>query len=81
MLEVTDWHCISCLSETLPFIGIVDDIEYLEALNVKDHFEICWDDIYEKLFNPFTLSANEHDLLPLDNIDPDDNYYNDVYCQ
>ena len=66
---------MTCISEALPFNQIDDDIEYLQALSHKDHFEIYWDSIYEKLFNPFTFNEDDHFL---DDVDPDDNFYNDI---
>ena len=37
-----------------------------------------WDVIKNKIFNPFTCQDEQLDILPLDDIDPDDNYYNDI---
>ena len=65
-----------CISDALPFINIVDDDEYLKAFSAKDHFELNWDLLYDKLFNPMSVSENDLEL-PLDEIDPDLNFYND----
>ena len=80
ILNANEWYCMLCLSDALPFINIEDDIDYIEALNHKDHFEICWDIVDDKIFNPFTLTDDERGILQLDEIDPDENYYNDLMC-
>ena len=72
-----DWYCMMCMSAELPFLNIVDDDDFILALSTKDHFEIEWENSYDKIFNPITLNDNERDL-PLDDIDPDDNFYNDL---
>ena len=56
LMSSNEWYCFNCTCEALPFIHIDDDIEYIEALSTKDHFELYWDTMYEKCFNPFTLS-------------------------
>ena len=72
-----DWICFHCMSDVMPFLNIVDDYEFYDALFLKDHFEINWDNLYDRLFNPFTLSD---EMLgdPLSDIDPDQNFYQDV---
>ena len=65
-----------CMSTELPFLHIVDDDDFILALSTKDHFEIQWEKSYDNFFNPITLNDNVRDL-PLDYIDPDDNFYKD----
>ena len=72
-----DWYCFNCLCETLPFLNIVDDSEFIDALSLKDHFETNWDNLYDRLFNPFTLS-DEMPNDPLGDVDPDQNFYSDM---
>ena len=72
-----DWYCVNCLCETLPFLNIVDDLEFIDALSLKDHFETNWDNLYDRLFNPFTLS-DEMPNDPLGDVDPDQNFYSDM---
>ena len=69
-----------CISRAFPFNCIDDDCEYLQALSSKDHFELKWDTLYDKLFNPLSISDNDMEL-PLDDIDPDLNFYNDLVYQ
>ena len=72
-----DWYCFNCLGETLPFLNIVDDSEFIDALSLKDHFESNWDNLYDRLFNPFTLS-DEMPNDPLGDVDSDQNFYSDM---
>ena len=78
ILEKESWFCISCTSEIFPFNQINDNTDFFRALFQNDHFEICWESIYEKLFNPFTFREEEHNLFPSDDLDPDANFYNDI---
>ena len=71
------WYCISCLSSVLPFVHIQDESEFQDAICVKDSFELYWDTFSEKVFNPLTWKDKEIDL-PLDDLDPDTNFYNDI---
>ena len=72
-----DWYCFNCMSDIMPFINIVEDSEFYDALSLKDHFEINWDNLYDRLFNPFTLSDDMPDD-PMGDIDPDQNFYSDM---
>ena len=56
LLKIGDWYCFTCMSDALPFIHIIDEIEYKKTLSEKDHFEISWESYYDKIFNPFTLT-------------------------
>ena len=76
----SSWYCMQCISSALPFNSIDDDDEYIQALSSKDHFELNWDRLYEKLFNPLSIEDNELES-PLDDIDPDSNFYNDLVYQ
>lgn len=77
--DTNEWYCMICLYSELPFIHIEDDSHFLSAIYEEDHFDIQWDDINRKIFNPLSLRNNDQNL-PLDDIDPDDNFYNDVSC-
>ena len=78
ILESNDYHCMLCMVDSLPFIGICYDSDYLLAINEKDHFEIYWDQIHNGgVYNPLSLNEDEYDA-PFDHIDPDNNYYNDT---
>ena len=72
-----DWFCTKCICDNLPFVNILEDSDFYDALFLKDHFEISWDKLYDRLFNPFTLSDDmAHD--PLGDVDPDQNFYTDM---
>ena len=77
LISNSDWLCTKCISDTLPFVNILEDTDYYEALSLKDHFEVNWDRLSDRLFNPFTLS-NDMANDPLDDIDPDQNFYSDM---
>ena len=79
ILNSNDYHCMSCMIQSLPFVGICYDSDYLSVINEKDHFEIYWDQIQNGgVFNPLSLNEDESDA-PFDHIDPDNNYYNDIF--
>ena len=72
-----DWICPVCISDALPFIHIDDDLEFISSFSRKDHFEILWDDMSDKIFNPFS-SSDDCFNSPLDEYDPDQNFYSDL---
>ena len=74
---------MTCMIDSLPFIGICYDSEYLSAVQERDHFELYWERINEGgVFNPLSLNDNDIDYdLPFDQVDPDTNYYNDIFSQ
>ena len=76
---ITDnnWLSTLCIGEALPFNNIEDDIQYVQTLSDKDHFDKRWDSLYDRLFNPFSLKEDELEM-PLDDVDPDLNFYNDL---
>ena len=80
IINDSSWYCMRCITSALPFIGIDDDEEYMQALSCKDHFELNWDRLYDKLFNPLSVEENEFES-PLDEIDPDSNFYSDLIYQ
>ena len=43
------WYCSICLSSNLPFNHYIDEDEFLDAIYVKDHFELNWDSLSQKL--------------------------------
>ena len=71
------WFCTKCICDNLPFVNIIEDSDFYEALILKDHSEINWDRLYDRLFNPFTLTD---DMVndPLSDLDPDQNFYSDM---
>ena len=71
------WYCMFCMSSSLPFIHIKDEFEYEETLSARNKFDLTCESFQEKLFNPFSPKDKELDL-PLDDLDPDSNFYNDI---
>ena len=71
------WYCESCLYCVQSFVHIQDESEFQDAICVKDSFDLYWDSFSEKVFNPLTWKDMEIDL-PLDDFDPDTNFYNDI---
>ena len=77
LVNDTSWICPICISDAMPFVHIDDDLEFILSFSFKDHFEIVWDEVSDKLFNPFSSNDNCIDS-PLDEYDPDQNFYSDL---
>ena len=78
LLSNNEWFCRQCMGNLLPFIHISNDVEFLQCLDHKDYFERNWESNYDRIFNPFTPSEGNDDVFLLDEIDPDNNFYNDM---
>ena len=78
LLSNNQWFCRQCMGNLLPFNHISDDSEFLQCLDHKDYFERNWESNYDRMFNPFTPSEGNDDIFHLDEIDPDNNFYNDM---
>ena len=72
------WYFSMCLPSKLPFNHYFDDDEFLDAIYVKDHFELHWDSFLQKLFSPFDFNDNESGI-PLNDIDPNMNLCNEIF--
>ena len=72
------WYCSLCLSSHLPFNHYIDEDEFLDAIYVKDHFQLHWDSLSKQLFNSFDFNDNESDII-LNDVDPDLNCYNEMF--
>ena len=59
-------YCSICLSSNLPFNHYIDQDEFLDAIYGKDHFELNWDSLSQKLFNPFDFNDNGFDNTELE---------------
>ena len=74
------FHMLVC---NLAFNHYIDEGEFLDAIYiyVKDHFELNWDSLSQKLFNPFDFIDNESDEsdIPLNDVGPDLNFYNEMF--
>ena len=78
--DVNQWFCITCVSSALPFNHYEDETEYKDALSCNDHFDRVLESFSDKVFNPLSSDSKDIDL-PLDDLDPDTNFYNDVLYQ
>ena len=72
------WYCSICLFSNLPCNHYINENEFRNAIYAIDHFELHWDSLSEKHFNPFDFKDNESDI-PLDDGDPDLNFYNKMF--
>ena len=73
------WFCIKCISEELPFNHVIDDLEFRDNINTFFcHMKVSlYQKIENMIFNPFEINDADNEL-PLDNLDPDLNYFNEV---
>ena len=75
--NINQWFCTNCVSSALPFNHFEDETDYHDALLHNDHFDRVWESFSDKIFNPLSSDTTNTDL-PLDDLDPDTNFYNDV---
>ena len=76
ILEETSWICLVCLGCIFPFNQVDDDSEFIEVLD--DFFPSNNNTLLflsDNIFQPFLFDDS---ISPLDNIDPDVNFYNDL---
>ena len=59
-------------------ISSYDEVEFLNAIYVKDNFELNWDSLSQMLFNPFDFNDSDNDIS-LNDADPDLNFYNEIF--
>ena len=76
-----DWICSHCVKEVFPFNHLDEDSQFYEAVS-----EFCGPaaaptlyDLDDKLFVPFDLNDSDYDYNPLFDVDPDENFFNEVY--
>ena len=78
LLHICEWICENCNSSIFPFNYLETDSSFLQALNSMDNAAMLNDAAL--IFNPFELNDFEH-ASPLDEIDPDTNFYNGINYQ
>lgn len=73
------WLCTKCSENELPFNSIHDDNEFLQVIsnNVTNQTALSLQHLESLEFNPFEINDYENSS-PLDYIDPDLQYYNDI---
>ena len=77
ILISSSWYCCHCIGHVLPFNHTLDDDEFRDALCCDDNFDKDWDQFSYKLFDHMG-SAEFENIYPLDEIDPDVNFYNEL---
>ena len=71
-----NWLCIHCLSQALPLVHIDDEEEYIEIISTfSTNVKYDMTHMNSLVFNPFEL--NDDEVLPVCDIDPDTNFFND----
>ena len=75
--NINQGFCINCVSSDLPLNRFEDETDFHDALLHNDHFDRVWESFSDKIFNPLSSETKNTDL-PLDDLDPDTNFYNDV---
>ena len=67
------WSCFSCNDSIFPFNSTLDDCEFYQSLPVHTTHDIYNKITSDKVFNPFESNDDWH---PVDDADPDMNYFN-----
>ena len=73
VLHIFEWICELCNASIFPFNHIERDNDFIHALNFIDNIVILND--ASLVFNQIELNDLDH-VSPLDEIDPDVNFYN-----
>ena len=78
--ETNQWLCIVCSKSEFPFNHYDDEIDFLNVLSelwFTHSRNLSFESLTEKIFNPFELN-DHHAPVPVDDIDPDIQYFNDI---
>ena len=78
LFHLLEWICETCNSLIFPFNQLESDNDFLHALNFIDNTAMLND--ASLIFSPFELNEID-DVSPLDEIDPDTNFYNSINYQ
>ena len=70
-----EWLCKSCLLYIFPFDNIIDDKDFVAAVNCIDKAATVNDS--DLIFHPFKINDTDH-ASPLCEIDPDVHFYNSI---
>ena len=73
--EGTEWYCTLCLEEIFPFNQISDDDIFMNTITEKSSYY----HLQKKEFHIFDVD-DDCDYLPLHEIDPDIQYFNNLPC-
>ena len=78
-LNANQWLCLKCISANIPFIHIEDEYEFLESIEALEGSKfqnIVQNDL---VYQPFQDISEYDENNPLMNIDPDTNYFNEIW--
>ena len=76
-VNASQWYCVECTSEILPYNHIDEDEMYLLEITEIDVGTRTIESLSELLFNPFETNTDES-YSPLNGIDPDIQFFNDL---
>ena len=78
LAQAPSWYCATCIGNTLPFNHFIDDDEFYQSLFTKDYLMPFMSNSPGDMFSPIDITLDNHES-PLDDIDPDLNYYNELH--
>ena len=74
-LRTTDWICINCLKEALPYVMLDDEADLIATNSTNNEIQNrTISQLNNMIFNPFTLDDYDNSLDIL-NCDPDLNFF------
>ena len=73
--------CVNCLANELPFNHYYDNFDFLNALSELWYYvgEIDFRELDRRIFNPFEINDKVITNMPLCDVDPDTNFFNDMH--
>ena len=78
LAQPPSWYCATCIGNTSPFNHFIDDDEFYQSLFTKDYLMPFMSNLPGDMFSHIDITLNNHES-PLDDIDPDLNYYNELH--
>ena len=74
----TSWYCVTCMESLFAFNHFDDETDFLKAIADMSHQEASVQlGLRSKLFNPFEINEDEHEILDYQgDLDPDKYYFN-----
>ena len=77
----TSWYCVTCMESLFAFNHSDDETDFLKAIADMSHQEASVQQgLRSKLFNPFEMNKDEHEILDYQgDLDSDKNYFNQYY--
>ena len=77
----TDYFCTKCISHELPYNHFDDDYDFFNAIseNWYNTARIDFRQLDERCFIPFEVNDKYNTHIPLCDVDPDRNFFNETY--